>query len=221
MTIQAPRTLMSEASGKHTRHGWQKCTTLTTSTSPPSPSPRARGEPGHVDEEKPRRETSGWENSLGCHWCRGYMFWQRIPTGTKESTVANQEESTMCSLIIQKIPIVKSVRSQKEHESGVGQNVRARGRDCASTTFGDMITTGYKILNGGNESRWIHTNARIVQDFTNWILSFPVKTKGTSETMWCHKDFVHTKISSTVTEVGKKLNRQFKRVYWSVFKSHN
>ena len=33
----------------------------------------------------------------------------------KESSVPNQEEATMCSFIIRKVPIVKSVSRQKQH----------------------------------------------------------------------------------------------------------
>ena len=51
---------------------------------------------------------------------RGEILWRKIPRVRKESSVPNQEETTMCSLIFRKIPIVKSVRRPKQHEPGVG-----------------------------------------------------------------------------------------------------
>ena len=44
---------------------------------------------------------------------------QKKPRVRKESSIPNQEEITMCSLITRKIPIVKFVRWQKQHERGL------------------------------------------------------------------------------------------------------
>ena len=65
------------------------------------------------------------------------------------------------------------------------------------------------ILNVENESRGGHKNALIVQDdFTNWIHSFPMKTKDTSE-----NNVVFTEVSTSVTEAGKNLHRERQRVF--------
>ena len=69
-----------------------------------------------------------------------------------------------------------------------------------SPKFGDLITADHKLLNVENESRCGHKNAPTVRDdFTNWIQSYPMKTKETMDTL----SFVFTKIYSSVTEAGK------------------
>ena len=50
---------------------------------------------------------------------------KKRPRVRKLSSVPNREETTMCSLIVRKIPIVKSVRRQKPHEPGVEENQRS------------------------------------------------------------------------------------------------
>ena len=60
-----------------------------------------------------------------------------------------------------------------------------------STKFGDLVTADHKIRNVEKESRCGHKDALIVQDdFTNWIQSYPMKTKVTSETMSCLQRFL-------------------------------
>ena len=59
-------------------------------------------------------------------------------------------------------------------------------RIALSTKFGNMITADQQVRNVENESRGGHNDALIVQDdCTNWIQSFPMKTKETSETISC------------------------------------
>ena len=49
--------------------------------------------------------------------------------------------------------------------------------------FGDLITADHKVLNGGCEPRDNHRYAVVVQDLaTQWIQSYPCKTKTSCET---------------------------------------
>ena len=49
--------------------------------------------------------------------------------------------------------------------------------------FGDLITADHKVLSEGCESRNNHRYAIVVQDFaTQWIQSYPCKTKTSQET---------------------------------------
>ena len=49
--------------------------------------------------------------------------------------------------------------------------------------FGDLITADHKVLNEGGESRDYHRYAVVVQDLaTQWIQSYPCKTKSSHET---------------------------------------
>ena len=79
------------------------------------------------------------------------------------------------------------------------------GGIALSTKFGDLITAGHKIQNVGNESGCGHKHALIVQDdFTNVMQSHPMRTKRD-----IGNNVVFTRISSSVTETGKNLHRQF------------
>ena len=52
-----------------------------------------------------------------------------------------------------------------------------------SEKFGDLTTADHKILSEGSESRNNHRNAVVVQDLaTQWIQSYPCKTKTSQET---------------------------------------
>ena len=76
----------------------------------------------------------------------------------------------MCSLTARKIPIVKSVRRQKQHEPGVGLKLKRSewtGLHILQK-WEDLITADHKILNVVNESICGHKDALVVQDaFTN------------------------------------------------------
>ena len=49
--------------------------------------------------------------------------------------------------------------------------------------FGDLITAGHKVLNEKGESRNSHRYAVVYQDLaTQWIQSYPCKTKTSQET---------------------------------------
>ena len=92
---------------------------------------------------------------------------------------------------------------------------RARSRiqpqKRVDTQFGDLITADHNILNVETSRDADTKNAVTVQDdFTNWIQSYPMETKETSETM-----SFFTNISSSFTEAGKSLHRLLRRVYQS------
>ena len=60
---------------------------------------------------------------------------------------------------------------------------RSEGSIQRAVKFGDLITTDHKILNEGGESQNKHRYAVVVQDrATQWIQSYPCKTKTSQET---------------------------------------
>ena len=66
--------------------------------------------------------------------------------------------------------------------AGLLQNTH-RYRRAQSGNFGDLITAAHKFLSGGSESRNNHRYAAVVQDLaTQWIQSYPCKTKTSQET---------------------------------------
>ena len=108
---------------------------------------------------------------------RDKILWQKIPRVRRESTVHNQEETTMCSIIIRKIPIVKSVRG-KNTSQVQNKTKEARGRDCTDYKFGRQSHGSSKISECGmrvemrtrkrkNRARWFHIG----------FIVFPMKTK--------------------------------------------
>ena len=57
--------------------------------------------------------------------------------------------------------------------------------------FGDLITADHKVLSEGCESRNNHRHAIVVQDLaTQWIQSYPYKTKTSQETQWSLQKFL-------------------------------
>ena len=74
---------------------------------------------------------------------------------------------------------------------------------------GIALSADHKILKVENESKRGHKNALIVQDdFTNWIQSFPMKTKG-----YIGNNVAFKEIDCSVTEAGHNLHRQFQSIY--------
>ena len=57
--------------------------------------------------------------------------------------------------------------------------------------FGDLITADHKVLSEDCESRNNHRHAVVVQDLaTQWIQSYPCKTKTSQETQSCLQKFL-------------------------------
>ena len=57
--------------------------------------------------------------------------------------------------------------------------------------FGDLITADHEVLSEGCESRKNHRYAVVVQDLaTQWIQSYPCKTKTSQETQWSLQKFL-------------------------------
>ena len=81
----------------------------------PSSTPTAEGDPTHVVEEQSLDDKLLWVVTDA-----GGDTLAKIPRVRKESTVPNQEEITTFSLILRKIPLVKSDVRQRQHEPSVG-----------------------------------------------------------------------------------------------------
>ena len=110
---------------------------------------------------------------------------------SKESSVPNQQETIMCSLLVfthyPKHPNCEVCKKTKTTRARCRTKPEKRVDGIAlSTTFGALITADHKILTDENESRCGHKNALIVQgDCTNRLHSYPIKTKETPATMSC------------------------------------
>ena len=60
--------------------------------------------------------------------------------------------------------------------------------------FGDLMTADHKVLNEGGESQNNHRYAVVIQDLaTQWIPSYPCKTKTSQETKNSSQKFTHAK----------------------------
>ena len=80
-----------------------------------SSTPDARGGPERVVEEQSQGE------KLPSSPMRGELLWQKdMKNKKKHHRFPTKKETTMRALIIRKIPIVKFVRKQKQHEPSVG-----------------------------------------------------------------------------------------------------
>ena len=65
--------------------------------------------------------------------------------------------------------------------------------------FGDLITADHEVLNEGCESRDNHRYAVVVQDLaTQWIQSYPCKTKNSQETGGALRKFLEPSLKSKV-----------------------
>ena len=82
-----------------------------------SSTPKARGDPKHVDEEKPLYD----ELPSVLADAERFFLWRQITRIKKKASVSNQEETTMCSLIFPKMPIMQSVRRQTTRDRCVMQ----------------------------------------------------------------------------------------------------
>ena len=89
--------------------------------------------------------------------------------------------NTVFILISLKTEIARSVRGPKSQ----GGPCRRRIGDAVlgAENFGDLITADHKVLSGNCESQNNHRYAVVVQDLaTQWIQSYPCKTKTSQET---------------------------------------
>ena len=95
-----------------------------------------------------------------------------------KSGVKIKEVSTVFTLTSQKTEIAKSASEPKLQGLLAGSEAAPRAEK-----FGDLITADHKILNEGCESRDNHRYAVVVQELaTQWIQSYPCKTKTSHET---------------------------------------
>ena len=112
----------------------------------------------------------------------------------------NQEEITMCSLIIRKTPIVRIVRSRTKSKKRVDGNGRSQN------------------LNVENESRCGPQDSLIVQDSsTNGIQSSLMQTQGTSVTVPCLQRFIppSQKADRIYTNNSKEFIEACQDVQWN------
>ena len=90
--------------------------------------------------------------------------------------------NTVLKLTSLKTEIARSVRRPKSQEPRA-EDALAEGAVPRAENFGDLITADHKVLSGGCESRNNHRYAVVVQDLaTQWIQSYPCKTKTSQET---------------------------------------
>ena len=99
--------------------------------------------------------------------------------------------NTVLKFISLKTEIARSVRGPKSQEP--------RAEDALAepylvqTILGDLITADHKVLSEGSESRNNHRYAIVVQDLaTQWIQSYPCKTKTTQETQRSLQKFLES-----------------------------
>ena len=72
--------------------------------------------------------------------------------------------------------------------------------------FGDLITADHKVLREGCESRNNHRYAVVVQDLaTQWIQSYPLKTKTSQETERSRKKFLEPNRKPKVIDTDNSL----------------
>ena len=130
-------------------------------------------EPKSLDEKRP----------LVIPDARDWMLWQKTPRVRKLSSFPNQEETTLCSLIIRKTTVVKSVRKQNNRSQVWSKTQEARERDCIFFKIRRLEhSRSHKICTWKGVEMRTQKKALIVQgDFTKCIQRYPMKTKGTSE----------------------------------------
>ena len=89
--------------------------------------------------------------------------------------------STVFILTSRKIEIARSVKRTKITRAPCRR--RNGGAVPRAEIFGDLITADHKVLSDNCESRNNHRYAVVVQDLaTQWIKSYPCKTKTSQET---------------------------------------
>ena len=84
--------------------------------------------------------------------------------------------------------------------------------------FGDLITADHKVLSDNCESRNNHRFAVVVQDLaTQWIQSYPCKTKTFQETQWSLQKFLEPKRKPKViyTDNSLEFGKSCKDLSWN------
>ena len=158
-------------------------------------------DPKHVDEEKPLDDNFPRWSPV-----REEILWPKKPWVREESSVPNQEGITMCSRIIRKIPTVKSVWKQTQHEPGAGWILRRAGMGLHLLQHSETWSrqrVKMRTQKRCNRARWLHELDPELSDANERnIVSY----------------VVFTKISSSVTEARKNLHGQFQMSLWKLVK---
>ena len=90
---------------------------------------------------------------------------------------------TVFTLISLKTEIVRSARGPKSQGPRAQDVLVLAESNLVQKKFGDLITADHKVLSDNCESRNNHRYAAVVQDLaTQWIQSYPCKTKTSQET---------------------------------------
>ena len=98
---------------------------------------------------------------------------------------------TVFLLISAKTEIARSVKGPKITRAPCRR--RNGGAVLRAENFGDLITADHKVLSDNCESRNNHRYAIVVQDLaTQWIQSYPCKTKTSQETQRSSQKFLET-----------------------------
>ena len=112
--------------------------------------------------------------------------------------------NTVFILTSLQIEIARSVRGPKNHKSPCRRRI---GRTAPrAENFSDLITADHKILSEGCESRNNHRYTVVVKDLTTqWILSYPCKTKTSQKTGRSLKKFLDPTRKPKVIHTNKSL----------------
>ena len=99
----------------------------------------------------------------------------------KPARSADLGKHSVCTHFTKKTEIARSSRGPKLQEPRAEDAMRDLFHNRKN--FGDLITADHKVLSEGCESRNNHRCAVVVQDLaTQWIQSYPCKTKTSQET---------------------------------------
>ena len=95
---------------------------------------------------------------------------------------------------------------------------RNGGAVLRAENFGDMITAYHKVLSDNCESRNNHRYAVVVQDLaTQWIQSYPCKTKTSQETQRSSQKFLEPTRKPKViyTDNSLEFGKSFEKLSWN------
>ena len=151
----------------------------------------------------PMRERSS------CKWYREQERYHRFPTKMNHYVFTPCPEDSNCE-VCEKTKTTRArfrIKPQKRVD-GI----------APSAKFGDLVTADHKIRNVEKELRCGHKDALIVQDdLMNWIQSYPMKTKETSETMSYLQRFLHPQQKREIlyTDSSKEFIEACQDIQWN------
>ena len=120
----------------------------------------------------------------------------------------------------------------KDRNCEICQRTKITGAPCRrriggvvprAEKFGDLITADHKVLSESCESRNNHRYAIVVQDLaTQWIQSYPCKTKTSQETQKSLQKFLepNRKPKVTYTDNSLEFGKACKDLSWIILRQH-